>query len=657
LDRWHFLLPAPANRPHHLPVDPLVFRNAADDAGFGFAVTSVEGVVRYANTALCALTGKSLSALSGARIDRLFCERARVTIVGEVLPQAWQNRTWSGELRMLGPDDCEVATLLNVVTAAVATESTPLLAWLFVDIRVWQARLQESEQRFYKMAEVSPVVFWMVSPDWQEVSFISHAVTRVYGHNEEEFRDNPNLWIEAVHPDDRPRVIDFYDAHWGDETDLEYRIVRPDHSVAWLRDRTSPVRNAQGDILYLVGIAEDITKRKQDQEEKERLAAQLRHAQKMEAIGTLAGGIAHDFNNLIFATLGFAQMALEHIPKDSLASASLERIIDAQNRATDLVKQILTFSRQHEQKRMPIMLQPIIKESLKFLRASLPATIEIKRQISRECGAVLAEPTQFHQVVINLCTNAYHAMAQKGGVLSVGLAEIEVDAERAAREIELCEGRYACLTVSDTGCGMAPETLERIFEPYFTTRADHDGTGLGLATVHGIVKAHDGAITVETVLGSGSTFRVYLPCTDRRAVDIGERPSFARTPQGNGERILLVDDERAITAFLHTALENIGYTVIAFNDSRAAAKYFQANAQAFDLVLSDLTMPNLTGDRLAAQVLGQRPKLPVILLTGCAEFFSEAQARELGVAAYLMKPVSTRKLAEVIREVLDERSA
>jgi PAS domain S-box-containing protein len=413
----------------------------------------------------------------------------------------------------------------------------------------------------------------------------------------------------------------------------------------------SPLRDSRGNLLGSVHIARDITDRKQAEAAKLKLEAQLRQAQKMEAIGTLAGGIAHDFNNILSAIIGYGEMIeLFHSPEDSQIKSHLQEILQAAFRAKDLVQQILTFSRMAEQERKPIKLPLIIKESLKFLRASLPSTIEIRQFLDPEVGPVLADPTQMQQVVMNLCTNAAHAMRQKGGVLEVRLTELVVGKENAKETIRLAPGIYARMTVKDTGHGIPPEILERIFDPYFTTKEIGEGTGLGLAVVEGIVHSHGGAITAESEPGIGTVFHVLIPLVERSDISLPTvTPHLIPTGQG---RVLFVDDESVLADLGRHILENLGYEVEALTSSTAALESFLRHPQQYDLAIVDLTMPQMTGVELARELLQIRPALPILLSTGYADKIRQEELRKTGIREIIIKPWSVHTLAETIKKVL-----
>lgn len=413
----------------------------------------------------------------------------------------------------------------------------------------------------------------------------------------------------------------------------------------YLRYHLTPLRDMEGEIAGLQAIIEDIT-------ESKGLEAQLLQAQKMEAIGTLAGGIAHDFNNILAAIIGYGELMQFDIPKGSSSERSLQALLQASYRARDLVKQILAFSRRNEQGKELVRLQPILQESLKLLRASLPATIEIQGEIEDEMGAIRGNPTQIQQVIMNLGTNAAQAMAENGGFLKIRLGKIQMNGDGRAKNLGLEPGPYLRLTVRDTGQGIPPEVLGRIFDPYFTTKERGKGTGLGLAVVHGIVKNLDGTITVQSVVGRGTTFDIYLPRFEGRA-EPGETVKMESTPLGGRERILLVDDEQALVQVGKLMLEKLGYEVVPVLSSVEALEFFRAEPERFDLVVTDMTMPHMTGDKLAQEVMAIRGNIPIVLCTGFSERLTEKRAKEMGIREYVMKPFAMNDLARAVRRALE----
>ena len=384
--------------------------------------------------------------------------------------------------------------------------------------------------------------------------------------------------------------------------------------------------------------------------EEKNMEERIRQSQKMESIGTLAGGIAHDFNNLLFPIAGYTELLMEDIPEDSPLRNSLNAIYKSTLRAKELVKQILAFSR-HESNEIKLMrMQPVIKEALKLIRSTIPTSIEIEHSIDRNCGPIKADPTQIHQVVMNLATNAYHAMEDTGGELKVRLEEINLGAQDVTGP-DMEPGLYACLTVADTGTGIEETIREKIFDPYFTTKERGKGTGMGLSVIHGIVKSIGGSIQMDSQLGRGTEFRVYLPI-ETSALAPSESQTWEKLQLGT-EHILLVDDEDAIVTMEKQILERLGYSVVPRTSSLEALEAFRANPDQYDLVITDMTMPNMTGDKLASELVKIRSDIPILLCTGFSEKIPELKAETLGIRGILMKPIVMQKLSEKIREILD----
>jgi signal transduction histidine kinase/ActR/RegA family two-component response regulator len=378
----------------------------------------------------------------------------------------------------------------------------------------------------------------------------------------------------------------------------------------------------------------------------------LRQSQKMESLGTLAGGIAHDFNNILAAMIGFTELARDKAPVGSPVHRHLDKVFSAGVRGRDLVRRILTFSRQSEPDRQLLRISSVIEETVKLLQATLPSTMSILTNTEGESGFILADPTQMGQMVMNLCTNAAHAMKQTGGSISISVSDLTFTSPEQAPEPSMNPGTYVVLSVIDTGEGMTPELRERIFDPFFTSKAKGEGTGLGLSVVHGIVTSHGGAITVLSEPGSGSTFTVYLPKHQEDRVRV---PEDGDDPIAGGhERILLVDDEEAVAEVGSEILADLGYSVVSKTNSREALALFRLDPSRFDLIVTDMTMPELTGIRFAREVLALRPGTPVILTTGFSHVVDPDAAREAGIRAFVMKPLTKREIAKTIRKVLDE---
>ena len=400
---------------------------------------------------------------------------------------------------------------------------------------------------------------------------------------------------------------------------------------------------------HILSITRDITERKRAEEERRMLETRLQRAEKMEAIGTLAGGIAHDFNNILMAMIGFTELArIEETPE--ARNECLAQVMAACKRAKDLVNQILTFSRMQETEKLPVQITPVIKEGIKLLRSSIPSTIEIREAIENRPTVVIADPTQIHQVLMNLCANSAHAMRQSGGVLQISLKQEEIGRESAAAARGLAPGRYAKLTVSDTGQGIDEASLDRIFDPFYTTKRQGEGTGLGLSVVYGIVKSSGGTVEAASKPGQGTTITVYLPlAAPSRETAAGAEPEVA----GGTERVLFVDDEAMLAELAGRVLRSLGYRVTTRTSSVEALELFKARHGDFDLVITDMTMPNMTGADLAREMLAIRPGLPVILCTGYSEIMTAEQARQVGIRGYVMKPLTRREIAKAVRSALD----
>ena len=406
----------------------------------------------------------------------------------------------------------------------------------------------------------------------------------------------------------------------------------------------SPVRDASGMIINYVAIHRDIT-------HMAKLEKQLQQAQKMEAIGTLAGGIAHDFNNILAVIVGCTELSLLQIPKESRTCRHLTEVLKAGERATELVQQILTFSRKREIERKPLRLGSLCKEVLKMLRSSLPSTVEIRQDISSHTGVALVDATQIHQVLMNLCTNAAHAMREKGGILRVSLANVDLGEDDPAAGPGHGPRPYVRLTVSDTGHGMSQDVLDRMFDPYFTSKKPGEGTGLGLAVVHGIVESYGGFMRVHSAPGQGATFHVFIPRIEDMSGEEGAEVAPA-LPRGS-ESILLVDDEEPFIRVCRELLVYLGYQVDATTSSTEALKVFKMQPHKYDLVITDHIMPGLIGTELAQELLRIRPDIPVILCTGFSDSMAQENANCLGVRSLIMKPLVAHALAEKVREVLD----
>jgi PAS domain S-box-containing protein len=439
----------------------------------------------------------------------------------------------------------------------------------------------------------------------------------------------------------------------GESDSYELGLVAKDGTRLPVRVAGSPLLLG-GELFGTIAVFTDLTAHKRGEAQRERLQSQLRQAQKMEAVGQLAGGMAHDFNNILQMIVGFADLARIEASAGQSPLGSLDEVLKASERASRLVKQVLSFSRRSDETLKPMLFCPVVNDSLDLLRSTLPSTVEIRREICADFAPIAGNATLIHQILLNLGNNAVHAMEDAHGVFAVSVAPYVVDADPARRHDGLPPGNYVRLTARDDGRGMDTATRERVFEPYFTTKPRGDGTGLGMAVVHGIVSQMGGAITVDSEPGAGTTFEIYLP-TLPYAPDVIEDPAQSEHPGGD-ERILFIDDEPQIVTMTRLQLSQFGYDVTAVADSAEALKKIAEAPDAYDLLITDQTMPGLTGSELAEQARRIRPDLPVILCTGYSNTIDGERAAALGIGALLAKPIARAELARTVRKVLDRTS-
>ncbi|WP_457573062.1 hybrid sensor histidine kinase/response regulator [Desulfolithobacter sp.] len=511
--------------------------------------------------------------------------------------------------------------------------------------------LVRSEQKYRSLFDEALDMIHIVDPAGiiQDVNPVELATL---GYLREEYVGRPLL--DIIHPDCRDRVSAIIQELLGGQGTASYETVYLSASGEQVLVEVNTVAQVEdGQVTSLRSIGRNVTRRRQQEQRHRELEAQLAQARKLEAIGTLAGGIAHDFNNILTAILGYGEMVFRALPEESEAWRQQRMVLQAGRRAQKLVKQILVFSRQGVQELHPVPLHRVVKEVIRLLRASIPATIEIRENI-QESGMVLADATHLHQVVMNLCTNGVQAMGEKGGVLSVALSPVEMEAEEA-RALSLAPGHFICLEVGDTGHGMDREIREKIFDPYFTTRKHGEGTGLGLSIVHGIVQSLGGHLAVYSEKGIGTTFHVYLPRVTI-AMESGTVRDTMPLPGGR-ECLMVVDDQQEIALMMQRMLAGLGYDAVACTSPTEALAAFTRHPDRYDLLITDTTMPGMSGIDLAGEILRLKADVPVLLVTGFGEPHCREQAREIGVAGCIMKPVVLRDLALTVRELLDRRTA
>jgi len=514
-----------------------------------------------------------------------------------------------------------------------------------VERKLTEKALFESEEKYRILFDNAREAIFVIQDG--RIQFLNPMTREMLGASFDKI--GQSSFIDFVFPEDREKVSEWHEQKLlgqrvSDTT--AFRGVNENGDLIWVH--LNAVSITWGNRPATLNFARDITQEK-------KLEIQLRHSQKLEAMGTLAGGIAHDFNNILAVIIGYSEMARAQLPASDKIGKDLDKVITAGKRAAELVEQILTFSRQDREDFKPLKLHLIIKEALKLLRASLPTTIDLQINIRGDDNFILADPTQLHQVLMNLCANARHAIGDKVGTLCVTLSEIYINDYQVFSACSLLKrGSYLDLEISDTGCGMDEVTMAKIFEPFFTTKEKGEGTGLGLAVVHGIVKQHNGEIIVNSKLGQGTTFHIYFPMLKSVIQQEAERAEVQidDLPQGRGERILIVDDEVQIVEMLQRMLEELGYSVVGFSNSNEALTAFSMNSDIFDLLVTDMTMPEMTGIVLAEKMLALKPDLPVILCTGFSEAVDETKAKAIGINMLLYKPISTILLLKSIKEIL-----
>ena len=503
-----------------------------------------------------------------------------------------------------------------------------------------EKELRKSEALYREYFEENISGTYISTPQGQLLACNSEYI-RIFGLDSIQHAQNIPISEININPDEREKFLN--------RIKKEKRVVgyepivkKIDGTPIHLFENATGVFDEDGKLTHIRGFILDVT-------EQRRLETQLQQSQKMEAIGTLAGGIAHDFNNILFPIIGHSEMLMMDLPEDSPFHISIDEIYTGAIRARDLVKQILAFSRQENNELKLIRIQPIIIEALKLIRSLIPATIEIVQDVNNDCGVIKADPTQIHQIIMNLTTNAYHAMEDTGGQLKVSLTQVKLGKQDLINPI-MEPGIYACLAVVDSGIGMDEDLTKKIFDPFFTTKEQGKGTGMGLSVVHGIVKSMGGAIQIYSRSGEGTQFYVYLPVIKNAFKEQNIQTEIS-VPPGTGH-ILLVDDEKAIITMEERMLERLGYQVTSCTSSLEALEVFRENPEKFDLVITDMAMPNMPGDELSAELTKIRHDIPVLICTGYSETMSEEKASSIGIKGFLLKPIGMKDLAQKVREIL-----
>ncbi len=512
--------------------------------------------------------------------------------------------------------------------------------------RLAEEALRESEKK-YRLVFDNANDAIMIHDEQRRILEVNPLACERLGYTHEELT---SMTVEQVDTPDEAAHLPERGARLMEFGRMVFETVHQRKDGSPVPTEVSSCRIEWDDQPAVMSICRDITERKQAEEGVKNLHAQLQQAQKMEAIGTLAGGIAHDFNNILGAILGYAELAQEDSPVGSMLRKDIDQVVKASHRAKDLVKQILAFSRQVENVRQPIQPALIVREAVKMLRSSLPSTIAITQNIDMDAGLILADPTQIHQIVMNLGSNALHAMEETGGTLSISLQKKALATADIVSKPGVRPGEFIQLSVGDTGAGIAPELWDKIFDPYFTTKEIGKGTGMGLSIIHGIVKSYGGCVFFQSHPGKGTVFEVMLPIVVEEVV-VEAKP--AEVVQFGNERILYVDDEELLAEMGKSMLERLGYQVTVRSSSLEALTTFQNQPEMFDLVITDQTMPGMTGSDLARRIMQIRPFMPIILCTGYSNLISEEKAKSLGIKGFAMKPLARKSISGLIREVLD----
>ncbi|MBF0288939.1 MAG: PAS domain S-box protein [SAR324 cluster bacterium] len=616
------------------------FRSIVQTAAEGIILIDGDGSIISWNQGAAKTFGYTEKEIIGQSVEKLIPERYRgghTHALQYLQSIGINNHTGKNlELRGLHKEGHELPLELSLVSWEAS--DTNFFCGIVRDITE-RKKAEEEKSRLVAAVDQATEVIVITDKDGL-IQYVNPAFERITGYSyQEAVGQNPRILQSNKHDPE------FYKSLWDTISKGQvwqgHIINKRKNGTFFEEEMTiSPIRDETGTIFSYVAVKYDVTHEIQ-------MEKQLRQAQKMEAIGTLAGGIAHDFNNILFAMLGYIEILKDMAPKDSPMLDYLLQIRKAGVRAKDLVRQILTFSRQGEQSLQRVIAAPVVKESLKLLRSSLPTTIDIQENIFSPMTQIMATPTQIQQIFMNLCTNAGYVM-RKGGTLTVELVEVELDADFAALH-DLKKGRFLKLSISDTGDGIPPEIQDRIFEPFFTTKPQGEGTGMGLAMVHGIVKNLGGTITVSSTFHQGTTFDLYFPAImNPKKIPALTESNFL--PQGK-EHILLVDDDEMVIKVEKVLLEDLGYQVTTATNGPEALEIFHNTSVPFDLVLTDLTMPKMTGEQLAQELTAIFPQLPVLLTTGFNEGLNEASFKKAGIRALLAKPIEQKKLADTLHAI------
>ncbi len=623
------------------------FRQVSDNAEEWIWEVDDIGMYTYCSSSVGKILGYSDDELVGKKyFYDLYLPEEREKIKELAFEEFSKKSSFSGFVTVNMRKD-GVAAILESSGIAIVDQNGNMIGYRGIAKDITERlRTEQEKARLFTAIEQAAASVIITSADGT-IEYVNPAFEKITGYAVAEvIGKNPKLLQSGKH--DKAFYEDLWNTISGGNV-WNGRIInrRKDGSLVYGEGAISPVRDSHGKIVNYVQVTQDVTKELE-------LQNQLVQAQKLEAIGTLAGGIAHDFNNILFAITGYTELAMLDLPPESRIRSNLERVMHAARRSGDMVKQILSFSRQGESETTALDLRPLVKEGLKFLRAAIPSTIEINQRIEPNLGNILGDPTQIHQVLMNLCVNASHAIKDNMGTISVELSEVELDADFTSENPPLAPGKHLRLTVTDTGAGIPSEIMEKIFDPYFTTKEAGKGTGLGLSVVHGIVTKHKGAITITSELGKGSTFSVFFPAIDKEEQPAELDSAINVTPTGK-EHILVVDDEDHLLVMYDRQLRRLGYEVTCSSNPEEVLELFRTDPLKFDLVITDFTMPRMTGIELAKELGSIRPGLPIILCSGVSQVVSDTESKRAGIQTVIYKPIRRPEIAQAIRKALDKK--
>jgi PAS domain S-box-containing protein len=614
----------------------VTFRVAANGAAsFPFASSSVEEI--YGSSPA------ELEKNAARALDKIHPEDA-AAVSRSIEASARTLAPWRCEYRVLHPEKGEIWVEGHSMPVREPDGATVWHGFLrdATERRLGDEALRQSEARLLAALEAGNLGTWIYDFSKQRLLW-DEPSCRIWGRSAVELADNRTpIPLSFLYPEDRPGTEQTFRAYLGSEIEklvTEFRVTRGDGEVVWIESRGRIDLDSDGRPRHMTGTYVDISDRKRTE------ILQLR-SQKLEALGTLAGGIAHDFNNILVAITGNAKLASEDLPVDHPCQECLTEIGKAGSRATDLVRRILTFSLPVDQNLQIVSLQEVVEEGMKLVRATQPAMIELKTSLSPDAPRISGEASQIHQIIVNLATNAAHALGSRGGRIHVSVEAVESGGELSLCSPALPPGRYVRLSVSDNGCGMDRRTLERIFDPFFTTKPAGQGTGLGLSVVHGIVKSHGGAISVDSHEGQGTTFHLYFPAADGALAP--DAPSVIEARHGQGEHVLYVDDEQPLVFLATRMLKGLGYRVTGCTDAARALAEFRSKPKDFDLVVTDLSMPGMSGFELARELIAMRPDVPILMTSGYIRPEDKQTARKIGIREVVLKPNTVRELGQAL---------